>query len=568
MTTRSHSILPGLARVIAWEIWSRNRRGFIALVSLLGLASLVNWGFVRDGANANLAASVGYGLLALALLGTFGFFHYTEGQRRGGFGCFPRRLFTLPVATGWLVGLPMAYGVATVVVVYAAGAGLLFVPLGIHLPVVWPCLYLTTGFAAYQAIIWSLAERRYLKLLGLSLTAMALTFAWMFFMPHMIEGTLSDWGYTGSPAEFQRRLLVALLLAGPAAFALSLRQVSRQRHGGPSRPRPWSALLDFIAAKALTRRAPFASIDHALFWQEWRQAGFVLPMAVGAVLAMTCLPAYLSGPLSANATMGMLMWLLIAPLLLGAIVGRAFVKPDFWQPGLQITPFAAIRPVSGSQVVFTKLKVAGLSVALAWAMVMIVSFVWTAHAGDLEGLDQLYRDLKLYYPPSTRWVVVGLTGFAVMLLSWRLMINGLAVGLSGRASWYVATNSVFACILVGLLAMMIFQSDHADKSWHLYDVWPVITRLPLIITAVVIGKLFLAAWAWNRAVMRGLVERKATRRYFALWFGATLPLAILAGVAFPNTPWLRNLLMMIALLPVPLTGPALAMLALARNRSA
>src|SRR5687767_14482600 len=103
---------------IGLEIWLRNRSGAVTLTVLLLAAGGINWTLFRHRAWSEVAVLGGYILLVAALFAVFGLFHFTEGRRKGGFGSFPQRLFTLPVRTGWLVALPMIYGALSVLAVY------------------------------------------------------------------------------------------------------------------------------------------------------------------------------------------------------------------------------------------------------------------------------------------------------------------------------------------------------------------------------------------------------------------------------------------------------------------
>lgn len=539
----------------------------MALLSVLGIAGLLNW-LVRGNSRwTGLAEAVGYVLLVLALFFTFGCFHFTEGRRKGGFGSFPLRLFNMPVATCRLVAWPMIYGSLAVLAVYVAGSWLLFAPLGKTVPIVWPCLYLISGFTQFQTIIWSFPESRYLKLLCLSLAAAVIAFGWMFFLPHVIEGTLSVWGYSGSPRLFKRYLLIGLAMTGPVAFGISSYRVHQQRHGMEFRLRPFSVLGEWISSRFFSRRKPFLSATQAVFWQEWRQSGFVLPIAVGAILAMTCVPSYLSGPLTGRATVGVLGWIFISPFLLAVIIGRGFSKPDFWNQDINMTPFNAIRPLTSGQWVMAKLKVAIWSVLLTWGLVLYVSFIWVAHAGDLEGLDSLYWQFKTYYLPQERWLLPVLAFFAALVLTWRFMVSGLAAGLSGRKRWYQFSNLVTGAVWVTAFALVIWRSDHSDHNLHLYDLWNWITWLPLVLGGAFILKAILAARAWFQVYQRQMLSARCIYEFFGCWVLATGLAGVLAVIAFSNTVWLRNLLILLALLMVPLAGPGMAMLTLAKNRS-
>ncbi|HKS37597.1 MAG TPA: hypothetical protein VJW76_10435 [Verrucomicrobiae bacterium] len=556
---------PALA--IAWEIWHRNRMGGVASLAVIGTAGLINW-LVRGNSRwAGLAEVTGYVLLVLALFFTFGGFHFTEGRRKGGFGSFPFRLFNMPVATSWLVAFPMLYGSVAVLTIYLAGAWLIFVPLGKALPMVWPCLYLICAFTQFQMIIWSFPESRYLKLLCLSLAAAVIALGWMFFLPHIIEGTLSELGYTGSPALFKRYLFIGLALTGPAAFGISLYRVHQQRHGVTLGLRHFDLGREWISRRFLPRSRPFRSGTQAIFWQEWRQTGSILPIGVAAILAMTFVPTYLSGPLTPRATLGVLSWIFLSPLLLAVIIGRGFSKPDFWNQELNMTPFNAIRPLTSGQWVTAKLKVAAGSVLLTWGLVLYVSFVWTTWAGDFEELDRLFQQLMFHYSAQERWLLPVLAIFAVLILTWRFMVNGLAVGLSGRKRWYQFSNLLTGLVWVTLFAGVIWRSDHSDHNLHLYDVWQWIIWLPLALAGAVIAKSTLAAWAWYQVDQRQMLSRHSIYTYFGFWVLATGLLVGLVVLAFPHTVWLRNLLILLSMTVVPLARPGMAMLTLAKNRS-
>jgi hypothetical protein len=294
------------------------------VVALLVFGSVVMVVLQHSAGGAGFANSVAYALTAVALLLTLGCFHFTEGSRKGGFGSFPMRLFHLPVNTTALVALPMCYGAGAIVLVYLLCAGLLLRHTGTDLPLLWPCLYLVFGLTQFQMIIWSLPESRYLKILCLSIAASVITFGWMFFIPTIVAGALSEWGYAGDPARFMRGLLVVLALTGPTAYGVSLLRLHQQRHGLTARSAALSRWWERLFGRFLRRRAPFRSADHAILWQEWRRSGLILPAVVVVVIALTCVPAALSGGLSARATMGILTWLFVAPFLLAVIVGRGF----------------------------------------------------------------------------------------------------------------------------------------------------------------------------------------------------------------------------------------------------
>jgi hypothetical protein len=452
------------------------------------------------------------------------------------------------------------------VTVYLLCAGLFLRHAGPDLPLLWPSLYLVFGLTQFQMIIWALPESRYLKLLCLSIAASVITFGWMFFVPNIVAGALSEWGYAGDPGTFMRRLLLVLALTGPAAYAISLRRVYRQRHGVTARTGAVAAWWERSLGRLFRHRAPFRSADQAIFWQEWRRTGFILPIVVIIVVALTCVPAWLSGGLSGRATLGILNWLVIAPFLFAMIIGRGFGKPDFWSTNLKFTPFNAVRPVTSGQWVAAKLKVAFGSVALTWGLLIYIVFIWTAFVGELDELAIWRSRIRFLYSPTERWLMVATALPAAVIVTWHFMVASLAAGLSGRKLWYHLVNGLVGIGLVTLFVLTLWRSDNDDHSLHLYSVWPAISKLPILLTILVILKLSAATLAWSHVIHRGMVSPRSAVCYFAGWLVAVGILGAFFFILCRNTLWLRHLLMLAAILIVPLAGPALAMRALAANR--
>lgn len=555
------------ASAIAWEICSRGRAGFLGIAGLLVLGAIA-LPIMRDSARGTgLTSATAYALTAVVLVIGLCCFHFTEGSRKGGFGSFPMRLFNLPVSTRSLVALPMIYGAAAMVLVYLLCVGLLLRHVDTNMPLLWPCLYLVFGLTQFQMIIWSLPESRYLKLLCLSIAASVITFGWMFFVPTIVTGALSEWGYTGDPAVFMRRLLVALALTGPAAYAISWLRVHQQRHGLTTRSAVFSAWWDRSIGQMLRRRTPFRSAEHAILWLEWRRTGFILPAVVVVIVALTCVPAWLADGLSGRATMGILTWLFLAPFLFAVVIGRGFSKPDFWSPSLKVAAFHAIKPVTPGQWVAVKLKVAFASAALTWALVIYLAFIWTAFVGDFHGPEAWLTRIRFYYTPAEGWLTLFLAPAAAVIVTWRFMVMNLAAGLSGSKLWYHTLNLLAGGVMVGLFIFTIRRDDGDPDQLRLYHVWPMIACLPLVLTASVIAKMTVAAFAWYHALRHDLVSQRTAICHFAGWLLMVAMLAALSYILVTNTLWLRHLLMLLALLLVPLAGPALAMRSLAANRS-
>ncbi|PYK96291.1 MAG: hypothetical protein DME19_20165 [Verrucomicrobia bacterium] len=130
---------------LAWEIWRKNRFGFLLLfvflIVCLGFGRVATH-FAAEASRLSLmlpavapevidantratdwltfAGQWSGVLLGLSFLVTLAMFAFAESSPLRGFSGIPSRLFTLPVRTGQLVAVPMASGVCFVALLYLA----------------------------------------------------------------------------------------------------------------------------------------------------------------------------------------------------------------------------------------------------------------------------------------------------------------------------------------------------------------------------------------------------------------------------------------------------------------
>ena len=554
------------SRAIVWEIWHRNRTMLTTVLAATIFGAVLARLAGSDNSWTNSIEASAFTGLGIVLLLCFGSFHFTEGQKKGGFGSFPTRLFRLPISTAQLVALPMLTGSVLVAIVYLTVAVFVFRPLGRDLPILWPCLYLVFGLTQFQAIIWSLPERRYAKLLCLSLAATGILIGWMFFLPHIVAGTLSDWGYQGDPQAFLRMLLIALSLAGPAAYLVSLLTIGRQRHGTTIQLLP--AIPRLRTGKVFSRTRPFRSATQAILWQEWRETGLILPCTVTVIIALMFIPTVLSESLGPRGTRAVVSGFILAPVLLALIIGRGFAKPNFWRPELTMTSFDASRPIASSTWVHAKLQVAAASVLLTWIITLSAGTYWFIYCGDFAAFSDFTETLRFYYTSAERVLIAILLPLCFLLLSWRFLIGGLPTGLSGRKSWFYLQNSLTAIFLISLLTYLIAR-DEPDPERHLqyYRFWPGVTRLPTFFAVAAIAKAGAAFLAWRAVAGRKLYSNKSILCYLVFWTAATAVPVSFVLLFWESPLWLKISFVLLALLSVPLAGPPLATLAMANNRS-
>jgi hypothetical protein len=168
---------------------------------------------------------------------------------------------------------------------------------------------------------------------------------------------------------------------------------------------------------------------------------------------------------------------------------------------------------------------------------------------------------------------------AAALLTWKYLVSGLCIGLSGRRSWFVGSAAVYCTLLLGAFIGVLIMTDHDRelRAWLRQDPNKLLSWLEWLAAACVMAKLWLAARTWRN------ISARRVRQYLAAWAAATAALVALmlllwAGGLFtlelmevldfhPLDPErLRALMILTALLAVPLARPALAPVALAKNR--
>ncbi len=553
---------------IAWEFWARYRRiaqGGLLLMVGMGIA---NWVWLRHGASHEAWMRANYGLTGIVLFLVYGCFHGTEEGQRSGFRAFPTRWFVLPLRTGVLVAWPMILGVLSIVFVYSGALLLLLMPYGVRAPVVWPCLYLSAGLVFYQGVLWCLPERRYLKLFLLSSFATVLAIAWMFFRPDLLAGTLAEWELAIDVRTFQRALTLGLLAVLPMAYGVSLVCVARQRCGVSGKRASFLAWVGGFAGRVFRRSRPYRNGATALFWYEFRSYGLILPACVGVVLLLTFVPTYLTAPHTESETLTTVLWMIGMPFVLAGVVGRGFAKPNFWSPALHLPAFQSVRPIRPGDWVLVRLVVGAVSVGVTWGGVLWVLALWMGLAGNLLGLEPIRLFfLGFYRTGLERLLFLVVVGTVFGLLSWRLLIMGLPIGLSGQRRWYWASNTLFVGWLLAALVVGLSALSGEDRLVETYQLWPWVERLPLILSAVAMFKVAVGIWLWRRIWDLALVSRSGFLSYLGIWFLVSLGLAGVAGTGLSEARWLSLLWAQMALFLFPVLSPGFAILSMARNRA-
>jgi hypothetical protein len=494
-------------------------------------------------------------------------FTYTEQDSQREFRGFPNRLFTLPVPTWVLAGLPLSLGVLSVEVLYGAWLKLVFVHGELPRPA-WLGILLGASVVFYMAILWGLAAFRISRIIGLGIVGILCM--WVAFLP-----AFSSW--LPSPWLTEKRLVPLIISAATAAAITAWIAVARQRTGAAGN-RKWIRRLVDAFADVLPRRTQgFPSPAAAQFWFEWRRSGFLMPACVSAAISLIILPISWFLRHDAAGTLWILGWTVAMPTLLAIPIGKGFSKADFWSRDLSLPPFIAVRPFATGDLIVTKLKVAALSTITTWLAVILFFSIWLPLWADLSDLTMIRVGFWMVYRHSVapQYAIAGLGVLSAMLLTWKFLVSGLWVGLAGRRGLFVGSGAAWCG--AGLLAMIAlgFVSNYFDT--HRNEPDPDWTRILTVVewgvACAVVLKLWLAAFSWR------FVSSQRVRQYLLVWM---LSLSGLVGLAvllwadgtlaalMPGLPLdavrMKHLLILLALVLVPLARIGFAPQSLARNR--
>jgi hypothetical protein len=532
---------------LTWEIWQRGRSLALAAVGIAGLCATINSTALGRAYVFKNFEPFYWLLMVCSIFLVFGVFHHAEFDHRKSWHGFPYRLFALPVPTWMLVSCPMVLGVISVELTCGAWARLVFAPVGRHVAV-WPAVVLGVGLMCYQAIVWGLAGFRITRIIALSLTGMVLmNFGSLpVFLPLMNWPARKAWPIASS----------ALCIAAVSAFFGAWFFVERQRRGG-GRGRGWlKAQIGRIMDATPRRKREFGSPAAAQFWYEWRRTGVWLPICVIITLVIVFLPVSWLTRHDDGSTLWIFGWALALPLILAAVLAKGFGTPDFGSGNLSVPTFLAVRPFSSEDFVATKLKVAALSVGLAWLAVLAFLVLWLGLWANVEQLNELWDSGVALYGVVSLRATLFLSVVAVALLTWVFMVDSLWVALLGSKRWLVVYGIVSVAIFGAGIWGAVFWVKHFDwKYIEQYVKW-----LGWALVSAVILKSWLAVFSWRK------VSPKRVLHYAIIWSGGTACFVALALLTCPNLFWLKHLVILASLLVLPLARLGLAPLSLSKNR--
>jgi polyhydroxybutyrate depolymerase len=540
-----------VAAAFAWEFQKRLRWGLIPLG--LYFVVLTTFQFLILGPRSPIHPlhSMTFALtvnvpLAFAFMYFLAVFSYgLAGDLTARHSLYPARMFTLPVSTAALAGWPMLYGTLTLAGLWVAAALIALRPSGVPAPLIWPALFAAAFIAWLQVFAW--------MPYGLPGLRMIVAVLWL--------TTIDAVAFTAIELQVRESLMVAIMAPQvPLAYFAARYAVRRARCGDTP---DWRGVFSRLGriGDVLPRRGWFPSAARAQAWFEWRQHGRSLPAWVAILVPFEVLFLFIVRHEPPVLTMIALVFLLLTPPFLAAFVAVTVGRSN---PGASsaygLTPFVATRPLSTGALVAAKLRMALASTLLAWLLVLVAILLGLTVSGRWRVVIEEARGFTEFFGPPRAVVVALLCLLGLLAATWKQLVQGLAIGLTGREG--LIKSSVLirlsSLVLIGLIAHLLNVSR--DARIFLWNAGPWIPTVPVFF------KMCAAVWIATRLHRDRLLGNRALVTGAAAWLVMVLALyGVLAWILdTPNSA--HFFLMLLAILAVPLARPSAVLLALASNR--
>jgi polyhydroxybutyrate depolymerase len=540
------------AAAFAWEFRQRLRWGLIALgvyFTALALFQFVILGErspIHPLRSMTFAFTVSIPVFAAFLYFLAVFSYGLAGDLTARHSLYPARMFTLPVSTGALAGWPMLYGTIAMAALWTATAVIGLWPVHAPVPLVWPGFFAATLVAWLQVLTWMPYGLPALRMIA---AVLLLT---------LIDVVV----FTAMELQLPESLMTAIMVPQlPLAYLAARYAVARARRGETPDWRGVFAPLGRVAGLMPSRRGPFSSSAEAQAWFEWRQHGRSLPAWVAIVAPFQVLFLYVvrHEPMVLT-VLGLIAMLLTPPFVAAFVavtVGRG--SPDAVS-AYGLAPFVATRPLGTRALVGEKLRMAAASTLWAWLFVLVAIVLGLTLSGRWPDVVDKARGLSEFLgrPRAAAIALLGVLG--LVTITWKQLVQGLAIGLTGREGLVKA--SVLARLSWLVVIGLLFYEYNLNRDLRVF-LWNALAWLPLVPAFL---KVCAAASMASRLHRDRLVDDRTLLRGAAAWLAVVL---VVYGVLywFFSTPLIANTFKLsLAILAVPVVRPSAVLLALASNR--
>ena len=558
---------------LLWEQW-RVSRLELAIRSGLALAGVLLFATVAG--RLDSAAVVVLHGVAIFIFGMAGLLSasWTNSFETRQLGFVYHLGFTRPVATRWLVLVPLAYAVICSQLIYVGCCLALYLLVGWQLPVWGPAAILACAVCVLIAGAWS-STRLDGRIAGM-LGAMSLTLGWLGIRDYLRNDAepillalgradyfaLTWWEYLG------------LGIVGALASLWTIVAVDQQRHGEAWLPRrlgtrserpaaaeaglPWR--LAWVTGARGRRSVGWGQVFRtplgAQFWYEVSRsaglAGWGAALLCGGLFAVLCLDVHWPQAPRAWMLAGVAVPLIVQLLAADQVLGLAQ-----HQGVVRYSSFDATRPLHCDQLIAIK-----MAVIYFWSLLALMQVVaWAGCSLLLSGEYELWR--QSLNELVAQWA-------AAAHGDWRFAVLGLVMAFFGSAATLLTAALAMAALPRAMLLLSWVSLMHvAVMAWdasHQWAWWPALQLygygLLSVIAAASVVLILLGLW-------RGHVRGGYFLVCLAIW---GLGLGLLAG-GLGNVAALQALsamatLALAATALVTLAGAACAPWALALHRHA
>lgn len=540
-------------RAIGWEFWRRHRWGFRAMGVYLALLAAIKLVVVVRGAPVTFHSAESFAFvvvvpITVSFVYLLAVFTYgLSGDLAARQSMYPARMFTLPLSNAALVNWPMLYGAMAMIALWAFTRLLSVWPSEFSVPYVWPATLAAALVMWTQALVWmpygAPGLRVVVSVLVLWVIDAIVLLALQFKAP--------EW------------VVVAITAPQiPLAYAVARVAIARARRGVvPDWGLLWGTRDSLPAARSPQPEVRNArwSAARSQSWYEWRRNGRSLPVWVAIILPLELLLLWTAGTATSLSIL-IVLGALLTPVILATFAAMAVSKSGGSGSDYRLTPFIATRPCTDAQLLAAKLSMTIRSTLAAWTLVLLAIPIAVYCSGTWPALLDWSRHVVLTIGASRAIVLLVVILAAMMLSTWRQLVQSLCFGLTGNER--LIKGSVFVSLtlasLLGPLAFWIVDTERIGVVW---------SAIPLVLVMLVCAKMLAAGWVASRLARDGGPLNEQTLIAGAMWW--TVAVLVLYGVLawLTDTPHIpRYVVMLLAILFVPLARLSAAPLAIARNR--
>jgi hypothetical protein len=476
---------------MTWEMLYRGR--WYLLLGLLGgiaFPSIIVFALSRDGAlNPSEPITL---MISLELMLVSGMFF---GAAVFGVQTAIAHLYAYPIRTASLVAWRLIPGMALMALQMALCISFLNVLFHLEWPVLGPAMAMAVMLAAFQSAAW-LTE----KSLGWAIVALGVAAAicgiWYRsrYGPPLLSPT-HDWTNL-TPTD----VLAMAAMAG-VAFGVAVFAVGRNRRGESPLSVGFWQWFGSLFSNAGDAERPLHSPMQAQLWVEWTRKGWIMPIGVLLVIAVSFVGWLFSSGTTVDLFTGFFTGGYLLPLF-GFVGGLALGNIGPNDANYAMGHFMATRPISNAELGQVILRTGIKSVLFAWAIwaacfALTSVYLWST---GVLGAMKLPPDFHWAYFPAT------------ILAPWAFTSSLMSLSLAGRTRYVVQ--------LVSLVPAAIILFTVVGQMFLSREVEALVAR---ILTSVVCVALILGAGSAFVAARRRKLIHSGT-----IWAAATVWVAALA----------------------------------------